>query len=518
MELEKFFVHTQSLRISIYKLQDENNSCVLLSTGKFSSPSPAIEASVSEACNESDQSSGAPTLANACFAINYEAPRTNIVGQKCTVYVDNTDIHIYPHVVGLIVRSFDKLSAYGTTSENISAGNDIDILKAIASLGLQKFGFSNYVEPESSESACIPVDRFPFVTICNSGSLRNLENVLLYTIPDWRKYFILRDQKNRSPCINMRKSKFCPIPFSLELNLLGLTAHFHDSSCIVGTIMLPTCKSSLFFCGDNMDILCSSEGLVLTSPWWTKNFQDYLWGPSSANLSPVLNVRIRNGQNIPSTTKLEVSVSIQHVSCTLPAEYLSIIIGYFSLPDWVGHSNDQLLNKEQSYIDVENDKSITYKFEILDSTLISPVENKEHQFLKVETPQLYFSFIDNSCSDNEIKAIPLDHMVPIDKLAQKNHCVNIFGRNLFLSFIVFKSDKLGSSTIRHNTECLDAALIAPISGDVWVRIPCGNEPNCQNSYPAICFMIFIRSCQIIAEGSTLILYPLFFYCHIIFAY
>ncbi|KAK4267115.1 hypothetical protein QN277_023943 [Acacia crassicarpa] len=499
MELEEFFVRMQSLRICTFKLQDEKNSCVLLSTGKCSSPRPVIEVSDSETCNEPDHCSGVPTLANACLAINYEAPRTNIAGQKCTMYVNNASIHCYPHVVGLLVRFFDRLTACGTTSENLSAGNDTDVSKAIASVGLQKFGFSNYIEPGSSESACIPVDHFPFVTICNSGSLGNLENVLLYSIPDWRKYFILRDQETKSPRINMRRSKFCHMTFSLELNLCGLTTDFHDSSCIVGTIMLPTCKSSLFFCGDSMDILCSSEGLVLTSPWWTKNFHDYLWGPSSANLSPILNVRVRNGQNIPSTTKLEVSVSIQHVSCMLPAEYLSLIIGYFSLSDWAGHSTDELLNKEQSYIDVENDKSITFKFEILDSILILPVENKEHQFLKIELPQLYCSFIENSCSDDEIKDIPLDHVVPIDKLAQKNHCLNMFSRDLFLSFLLFRNDELGSST-KQNTECVNAALIAPVSANVWVRIPIGNESNCQNSYPVTSFMTII-SCQIIAEDS-----------------
>lgn len=493
----------KSLMISACKLKDEKESYIILSTGNLSSPSTAIEDCISGPCNESDQCSVVTMLANACFAIHYEFPKTDLVCHKCTVSLNDADIHCYPHLVGLLIEFFDRLTAYGTNFENSSAENNTDISKAIASPGFQKFGFSNYIESGSSEAACIPLDHFPFVTIYNSGSLGNLESVLLYATPDWRKYFSLRDRKIESPKINMRRrSKFCHAPFSLELNLCKLKAHFHDSSCVVGTIMLPASKSSLFFFKDSMDILSSSEGLLLTSSWWTQNFHDYLWGPSSIDLSPILNLRVRKGQSIPSTTKLEVSISIQHVYCMLPPEYLSIIIGYFQLPDWGGNSTEELHSKEQSSIDMENDKSITFKFEILDSTLFLPVENKEHQFLKVEMQQLYCSFIHNSCSDSEIKDIPLESLVPVHKLAKKSHCLNVFGRDISLSFLLFKNDMFSLSTIKENAKCVTTSLIAPLSVDVWVRIPFGNESECKNSCAAICVMTSIRSCQIFAEGKN----------------
>ncbi|KAF7824639.1 putative vacuolar protein sorting-associated protein 13A isoform A [Senna tora] len=503
-EFEELFVWMKSLMISAYKLKDEKDSCKILTASTLSSCTAIDEDCISGTSNESDQYSGVAIMANSCLAIHYESSRTEIC-RKCTVCLNNADIHCYPYLVGLLIGFFDRLATYGTKFENSSDssdGNNTDISKAIGSLGLQKFGFSNYIKPGSPESECIPLDHFPFVTIHNSGSLCNLESALLYAIPDWRKHFILTDRKITNPKINVRRrSKFCHVDFSVELRLCGLKVDFHDSSSIVGTITLPTSKSSLFFCKDSMDILSSLEGLVLTSSWWTRNLHDYLWGPSSANLSPILNVRVRKSQSISSTSKLEVSIAIQHVYCMLPPEYLSIIIGYFSLSDWSGNSTDQILSQEQSYMDSENDKSITYKFEILDSNLIMPIENKEHQFLKVEMEQLYCSYIHNCYSDNEIKDIPPESLVPIDKLAKICHCLNVFGRNLFLSYILFKNDIFSFSTTEQNTEYVTTALIAPISADVWVRIPLGNELNGKNSYPATCFMSNIRSCQIIAEDS-----------------
>ncbi|XP_040946618.1 uncharacterized protein [Gossypium hirsutum] len=56
---------------------------------------------------------------------------------------------------------------------------------------------------------------------------------------------------------------------AIDINLSGVKLHFHDSSCIVGTITLPTSKSSVSICDDCMDLVSSSEGAILTSSWWT---------------------------------------------------------------------------------------------------------------------------------------------------------------------------------------------------------------------------------------------------------
>jgi len=500
----------------------EEDSHVLLS-GNMSSPGSTVGEDCVPGPNiEFDQHSDMTLLADSCLVMHYEYSRTDVVCHRSFMYLSNTDIHCYPHITGLLNGFFHRLSAYTSSFEKSCASNTVDFSKIFSGFGLRKFGFSNYFGFGSTDSACIPIDSFPFVTIHNSGSLGNLENTLIHAIGDWRNYFIMRDRKIKNSNINMRmgskifqvspsksQSDFgyshesgivsnCDI-FHIELHLSGIRTHFHDSSCIIGTINVPTSKSSLLFCEDSMDILSSCEGLVLTSSWGPRNFEDCLWGPSSPNLSPILNIRIRKGQNMSSTADLEITIGIQHVYCMLPSEYLSIVIGYFSLSDWNGASCDQCSSLEHSDIDVESEMKITYKFEILDSNLIFPVESNDHHFIKIEMPQLYCSFIENSGVDDVLKNIPPECSVPIHKLAKRNDCLNVFGRDLFVSFLLYKKDLLGLTTIERNTEFITSALIAPINADVWVRIPYEGKSDCKST-SSICFMTSISSCHIVAEG------------------
>ncbi|KAK7300278.1 hypothetical protein RJT34_11120 [Clitoria ternatea] len=498
----------KSLTICAYKMKEEKDSHVLLVSENLSSTGAAVGKDfIPGPSIDFDQCSDDVVLADACFVMRYESPRTDIVCHKLYIYLSNTDIHFYPHITGLLVSFFHRLSACSSSFEKSSSvSNSVDSSKIFSNFGLQKFGFSNYFEFGSTDSACIPLDRFPFVTIYNSGSLGNLEGALICAIPDWRKYITLRDRKIKSSKIHLRRgSKIFQVSpsksksdfryldefgisrtsdiFSAELTLYGIKAHFHDSSCIIGTFTVPTSKSSLLFCEDSVDILSSSEGLALSSSLVPQNFQDNLWGPASANLSPILNVRVRKGQTISSTADLEVSIGIQHVCCMLPSDYLSIVIGYFSLSDWGGSSSDEM--------------AILYKFEILDSNLIFPVENREHQFIKIEMPQLYCSFIEN-CFDDVLSNIPPESLVSIHKLAEINTCLNVFGRDVFISFL-YKKDMLGLATIARDTGYITSPLLAPINADVWVRIPYGGESNCNNTSSSICFMTSISSCHIVAE-------------------
>jgi len=524
-EFEEFFVSTKSVVIGANKMKEDSH--VLLSGNLLSPGSTVGEDCVPGPNIEFDQHSDMALLADSCFIMHYKSSRTDVVSHRTFMYLSNTDIHCYPLITGLLIGFFHRLSAYTSSFEKSCGRNTVDFSKKFAGLGLQKFGFSNYFNSGSTDSACIPMDSFPFVTIHNSGSLGNLESALIHGSGDWRNCFTARDRKVENSNINMRvgskmfqvfpsksKSDFgsahepeivsnCDI-FHTELHLSGIRTHFHDSSCIIGTINVPTCKSSLLFCEDSMDIVSSCEGLVLTSSWGPLNFQDYLWGPSSPNLSPILNIRIRKGQNISSTSDLEITIGIQHVYCMLPSEYLSIIIGYFSLSDWNGASCEQYSSGEHSDIDVESEMKIMYKFEILDSNIIFPVESNDHQFIKIEMPQLYCSFTESSGVDDVLKSIPPECSVPIHKLAKRNDCLNVFGRDLIVLFLLYKNDLPGLGTIERNTEFLTSALIAPINADVWVRIPYESKSDLKST-SSICFMTSISSCHVVAEGIFFLL-------------
>lgn len=85
-------------------------------------------------------------------------------------------------------------------------------------------------------------------------------------------------------------------------------------------------------------------------------------GPCLLTLSPVINIRVRKGNH-----GMELDFCIQNVSCILPTEFLAVLIGYFSMPDWNSNA------KESSGIDNSKDTDsfpFTYKFENTDSDIL----------------------------------------------------------------------------------------------------------------------------------------------------
>ncbi|KAF3943895.1 hypothetical protein CMV_029587, partial [Castanea mollissima] len=471
-KIEECWICMKALNITTYPLRGEGENHVLFSCGNASSTTSMYQHDTDIGLNDrSDNYTGINFSAEECFLLHYESHRTDLVCQKFTLHFNDSDVHCYPYVIGLLTGFFDRLSIYGTSSDSTySPTVDTEVPNTASGFGFQRFGFSNFFETGSSEYASIPLDHFPFVTICNSGSLASLESSLLYPNYEWRKYLNLRDSKIRGPKFSIKEgSKVLHAPkllstsgteairvcgtlgvtdqFLIDLHLRKIRVHFHDSSCVIGTISVPFSKSSLFITEDSMDILCSIEGLILTSSWWTKTFR------------------------------------------------------YFALSDWSSNSNDQAVTEGHEYINHANEDSFIYKFEILDSTLILPVESNECQFLKVEIPQLYCSFIHERISDDALKEIPREFLVPVHKLARRNHCLNVFGQDLFLSFVLFKDDGHGCSMFDQDTDSVYISLVAPLSADVWVTIPCESESLCRSSPSITCVMTRIRNCQIMADDG-----------------
>ncbi|GAV67143.1 LOW QUALITY PROTEIN: DUF1162 domain-containing protein/Chorein_N domain-containing protein [Cephalotus follicularis] len=516
---EECWICMKALEIVTYPLGAERDSHIL-----FSSSSVVHQEDMGvELTDQSDNYNDRNLSVDACFLLHYEAHRSVAsVCQKYTVFLNDADIHCYPHVFGLLIGFYDRVSSYVTCAGENSVSSSVDAKnpKKMPHFGFQRFGFSNFFQTGSPDNASISLDQYPFVTIYNSGFLGTLESSLLYTIPEWRKLFNVRDRKLRSPKCSLKKrlKKFhclplkstsvmdaCPVvgssddtnSFVVDMDLCGIRVHFHDSSCIIGTITLPTIKSSLTLYEDCMDLLCSAEGLILTTSWCTTNFSEFLWGPSLPNLSPFLNVRIRKGNIGLLSSQLEVSIGIQHVCCVLPPEYLSIIIGYFSLPDWSSKTSVQLLTENIGGIDIQNEITIVYKFEVLDSNLILPVESNDYQFLKVGIQQMYCSFIPDCALSNILKDIPPAYIIHADKIAKRSHCLNLFGRNLFVSLLSYKDDGYGCLKIDQETGSGNTTLIAPLSADVWVRLPCESE----SSSSATCIMSRIGICQLSVDDG-----------------
>lgn len=506
---EELWVCLKALNITIHPMSGDGDEQVLYSCGNKSRGTFSHLHGTDSRHNKEDGLSDMIGNAGKCCTLHFRSGRNDAA--KIAIYLNDAEIHCYPYVIGLLVGFYDRLSACNATPsyENaIGPETNDEYVKPIALSPCQRFGFSNFIEIDSIGHDSIPLDCFPFVTLQNSGLLGSLENPYLNLSSDWRKHYKIRDGKIRIPEFETGPTIFHTQPTKPTLEssshpsrhdiyfvLCGIKVHFHDSSCIVGSLTLPTCKSSLFICENYFDVLCSVEGLTVTSSW-TQNCLELVWGPSFPYLSPILNFRVRQVKCLTSSAKIEISVGIQHVFCFLPPEFLAMIIGYFTLHDWSMQSNENCFTGRNEHTGLEVETSIIYKFEILDSALVVPVENCELQFLSLEIKELYFTFFGGNL-DDALKGIPPDCSIPVHKLAGTNHCINLFGRELFLSLLLVKD--ITSFFFFQSTECQKVSLVELLNADIWVRIPCESE-LLNKSLQATCIMTRITNCEVIVDG------------------
>lgn len=519
VEFPECLIFTKDLRIITCseKSADSHILCSSKNTLSATHPEYLPDMMGVEINNQINDFAGQSTSADICFFLHYKAHRkADLICHTCTASLNDVDVHCYPYIIGMLIGFSDKISGYDAVKDRSVMGQPKSH-PSVPHFQFQNFGFSNFIETGSYESAAsIPVDHFPFVTIFNSGALTNVESSFIYAGSEWRNFLNLRNgkigqtkacskpelEKLHAPSFDLKFGKdSLPTPLSLfvsDVSLSSIRVYFHDSSCLVGTITLPTSKCSLSVHQDCMDILCSIEGLILSSSWWTQTLDDFLWGPSLTNLSPILNVRVRKGDS-----GFEISFSIQHVSCTLPPEFLAIIIGYFSLPDW------NSTRKDEHVMDSPEEIGIMYKFEMLDSTLYVPVEGVDSQFLKLEIPQLYCSFMLNGDPCIVLHDIPSECLIPAHRVADKNHFLNIFGHDLSLSLLMLLKDQTSDSLeFNQNTGQRNTPLIAPMHADLWIIIPNEYESSCLNTFASTCIMARVSSCEVVAEGMWLLSFNL----------
>ncbi|XP_050228405.1 uncharacterized protein LOC126677693 isoform X2 [Mercurialis annua] len=530
-EFEECIVDTKLLKVTASSSKGENDGCILFSSGNQFASSAGHHQNFGFDSNQDENCSDLRRFSEGFFYLHYKGYKSvDFVCHEYTIGLNDVNFHCYPHIFGRLIAFYERLSSYGahpTCDNPFSHFMDQKDPHRRPEFQFQKFGYSNFFAMESSDCAAISLESYPFITISNTGSLHDLESSLLYSIPDWRKSFKLRDRKIRSSKFSLKESKpglashgmhtsginsfpkagsspdqdIC----SVSISLSSITVHFHDSSCIVGTITIPTSRSTCLIYAEYMDFMCSMEGLILTSPWWTKNFKDYLWGPSLSDPSSILNLRVRKGHAGSVNSQLEVSIGIQHVYCFLPPEYLAIIIGYFSLSDWSPKASVQPVGEKNDYIASRQTDSVVYKFEVLDSILIMPVEQDDHHFLKIELQQLYCSFIVDCSPDCVMKEIPQECSVPMHKVYKANDCLNIFGRDLFLSLIMCADGEYGCLLLdEEDSGCGNIMLIAPLTVDIWVRLPCEDIPHISSSAASICVMSRIVNCQLVADDCYML--------------
>ncbi|XP_073129939.1 intermembrane lipid transfer protein VPS13 isoform X2 [Henckelia pumila] len=448
-----------------------------------------------------DQSS----VVDGCIVLHYEAHRNE---HRYSISASDLEIHCYPFFVGRLIGFMEKIAISGTSIEDRMPDAEGANVSSSQTLNLRYYGLSNTYD-SSFEQAHVSLNHSPSYTIDNLRSLSNLENRADGVWPKMSAALCLEDPKNGDPKLSVTgEAKLLSAPpmncgldadcslltsavdlLLVILNLGSVTLHFHDSSCIVGTIMVPLAKSVIHISADFLDIVCSTEGMALSSLWCSQLINEFLWGPLSPDLSPILNLHLKKGNTNVQSSQLELNFNIQKVSCMLPPEFLAIVIGYFSLPDWSSYAN------KQPSVDMscENPSTITYKFEIVNCNVLAPSNDDYSEFLKVNISQLCIMFSENCAGSSVTRDIPSASCISASKFADRNNCLDFYGCDLCLTLLILESDT-SSSLSRYRT----VTLIAPLSADVWIRIPQNNELSNITSYP-ICIMAMVNDCQLDIE-------------------
>ncbi|EFH50478.1 hypothetical protein ARALYDRAFT_910516 [Arabidopsis lyrata subsp. lyrata] len=515
-KFEEWSVRAKTLEMTACSSKDAADSHILCSSGnllKSSSHGHGMDAHTSDQTNIIDYG----TTPEAAISLNCKVSQSkSFVFHKYTVYWRGAELHCYPYIFGLLTNFLDKIASYKISSSDTNPSSlttDTSAPAEITQFDFERFGFSNFIESRSC--GCIPLDKYPFVTIYNSGSLDSLESSLCYSTSDWRKLFILRNKKDGAQIglncecnsCTFQPKRDCPLNglasssdlgqtnhFTVDMHVFNTNVHFHDSSSVFGTIILPVSRYFLTISDDHLDLVASAEDLMLESSLFTNYSGGFLWKHSSTDVSQVLNLRVRKKDLEPSGSELEVSIGIQHTCCILPPEYLAIIIGYFSLSDWTSKSGLQSLPQATELTKAPSEFAIAYKIEILDSSIVLPVEDDDRRQLKVDIQQLYISFVPECALSNVVQHIPQECVIPLNQVAERADCLNIFGRDLSVSLLLSES---GISTFENDAMCRSITLAASIIADAWISFPCDRNPLTDLA----CVMSRVDVCEIVVDDS-----------------
>lgn len=534
--MEEFCASIKALEASTSSSRGEATNYVLCSSRHYSFVNSAHHSHEGVELRLTDETFDEKSaLVEGCLLVQYQALRSLCrASHKCMICMNGVDLHCHPRIIGLLQEFYDKLSRHDSlpfpsVGNSFGYGQETFEQEQMSGIGLQKYGFSNYNETGSFTPASIPLDCFPFVTIYNSGSLGNLESSLVHDISKWKSP-PAKDRKSvRSQQFITRKgsrmfslSTMKAIPslspstvsgssdgshlFIIDLNLNDMRVYFHDSSCILATVTVPSSISSISVYGiECWDILGSIDGLLFSSFWSNLHVLEFIYGPASPNCASILNFRVRKGQGVSCPPQIEICIGVQHVCCNLSPDILAILIGYFSLPDWKSNSSEQPFTDNCGYGDACGDSNdILYKVEILDSILILPVEKNTHHSLLLGLQQLYCSFTTMRNLTDALRDIPHECVISTVGVDNTIQLVNVFGRGVSLLLLLLEDDRQLPLKLDEYTSLRSIPLIATLDADLWVRIPveikfCGG----QSAIPTYIMMKF-GICQVIAEGRMLL--------------
>ncbi|MQL79752.1 hypothetical protein Taro_012171 [Colocasia esculenta] len=418
------------------------------------------------------------------------------------------------------LESYNRIFGQGSCSHGVSSTFFEEKKSDIAS-ELQNDGISKFFDTMLNASTGIPFNHSSFLDPsfadfpCHTGCLfiPNLSggncagdvkkecpsNLMSDIIPR-----SMIEHRNNNNVISL-DSRYIDI-FFFNFHLNEVRVHFHDPSGILATISLPLCTTASCFQGsDSWDILCYIDGMKLSSPWssssWSSpNIPELLWGPALPSISPILNIHVKKGGSEMVFPAVEISIAVQHVCCTLPSEFLSMVIGYFCLPVWTMQRNELSVTENDK---CENVCHLQYKFEIRNSTLIIPMENCKDYCLQLGLPELHCDFIPRIHSIDALRDIPDDCLTPNIKLGNIVNLVNVFGQDASLAILLLEDGNVPLAS--SDSSCIrNVTLISKLDANLWIRIPCRIEFPDEQYVTTTFIMVKVDTCNFVIEDEYFI--------------
>lgn len=444
-----------------------------------------------------------------CFLCEH-IQQTNHVTPIIKVYLNNLECHCQPKVIGTLHRFFCDVIFQESVSSGVRIVNNTPVMEvggaetaqqSVSNLKCPKFDISGIRLNDFSKNLGISSDQFPFVCFKNGLSKGQDKSCTIDSANDEKDGSVFDKTVKKEDAAAYTKlsgdmdtnvgidesDASDKYKFEIDLEVDSIDIHFHDSACVLATVVIPKSKSFVFLSKENAlwDVMASFEGVRLLSLWAPATFGEVLWGPLFHGPCPIVNLRFTKKEQISGYSELEMNVSIQHICCILRSDFLAIVIGYFASSHWEQYlQTESALSKRKENLTSESTSShFHFKVEVIDSLLILPVEKSCNEFLELGLPELFFTLLPSCTNPYKNGNIHNESTSAVYLSASIMDFIDIAGRQLSLSFASTKNDEpkmYGKDPCREGAKL---PLIERLDADLSLRIPCDMKGS--SHYPFV---------------------------------
>uniref|UniRef100_A0A453S1U3 Vacuolar protein sorting-associated protein 13 VPS13 adaptor binding domain-containing protein n=1 Tax=Aegilops tauschii subsp. strangulata TaxID=200361 RepID=A0A453S1U3_AEGTS len=497
-ELSELWIITKMVEITSTDLKNKSNSHVLCSSGNYKTSTCVDLTGFPESF-----------AAEACLKLHYRTHKYN--DQIHHVYqlnLNDVDLHVHPSVFGQIKKFLSNLDAVSPGGSAVVSSMDQSSMKPkAANAKFPKLSLADICGAGSTSFGGVSVDHFPFLhadIISNFGCLETRDVQALditpsngYSAPELSSNVQCKTEHSNCSSNSLNNTNNVSTTV-LDLSLVSVRTHFHESCGILATLTVPESIATFSLVdATSWDLLLSAKDILLASPWTSPSVSEVLWGTYSHGNSNVLNVRVKKDLSALST---EVCIATQNVCCVLPTKLLAMIIGYFLLDDW-----DPMVEEHHSVASNnlecsgELHDSITYTIEICDCVILFPIENQELFCIKLGVPYFFCEFIPTGISAEFVKHIPKEFFSSECTLSSRVDVISLCSRDASISLVFLNEKTKFIPKLDEDMPARIHPLVEKLDAGIWIQVPCKTLSCSEQPLLATFIMSKISKCNLISE-------------------